>query len=429
MKFGIIIAQPLSPHTNGSQAACWAILRYLIQQGHEVTVCSILDEKGSELAKHTVPLLEAVGAHFAPLVYQTDDVNRDIAALTKSFSGKLRYVLGLAAVDVYIPWLRRRTALEKHLRQLALDAVLIYDFTSLTAAYGVHVTPKLAVTVDLWDLVILSRGEVRATRTFSLQGLRELIHTNRLANLHRSMMIKVLQDCEAQIDFAAHHAEWLRQHGVPSLEYLQTPIEDPVKGTASLDLNPRRHAKPRLLMIGNLTGVATRLGFKLLGDSILPELERALGVDGFEVRVVGEGTLPPDIRQKLDRPAINWVGRVDPPDSEFLGADVVLVTTPVELGMRVRIAVAFGYGCCVVAHVANATGIPEMQHDYNALIGRSGQELAEQTVRALKDESLQGALRRNARSTFEKYFDSDVATIPIANRLIDLARKGASNSH
>ncbi|MBX3086092.1 MAG: glycosyltransferase family 4 protein [Anaerolineae bacterium] len=398
-------------------------MQHLIQQGHEVTVCSILDQKGAEQASKTVPLLDAVGARFEPLVYKTADVSQEIAALTTSFSGKARYLLGLAKTDIYIHWLRLHAALETHLRRLALDAVLIYDFPSLAAAYGVHVVPKLAVAVDLWHLDILSRSEVRVKQSLSLQKLKELVQIRQLANLHRNVMIQVLRDCEAQIDFAAHHAEWLRQHGVPSLEYLQTPIEDPIKATAaSLDLNPRQNPKPRLLMIGNLTGVATRLGFQLLGDSILPELERALGEDAFEIRVVGEGTLPAHIRRKLERPAMKWVGRVDPPDAEFLGADIVLVTTPVEIGMRVRIAVAFAYGCCVVAHVANAAGIPEMKHDHNALIGHNGQELAAQIVRALKDLSLQSTLRHNARSTFEDYFKSDVAAIPIANRLVELVR-------
>jgi glycosyltransferase involved in cell wall biosynthesis len=428
MKFAIIIAQPLTPHANGSQAACWAIMQYLIQQGHEVVVCSILEETALEQAKKSVPLLEAAGARFEPLMYNTDDVAQDIKELTSSFSGKVRYLLGLAQRDIYIPWLRLRIPLEAHLRRLALDAVLIYDFTSISAAYGVHVTPKLAVAVDLWHLVILARGQAKARRSISFQTIKEFIRTFQLVNLHRKLMIEVLQDCEAQIDFAAHHAEWLRQHGLPKLEYLQTPIEDPIKGEAvSLDYSPRQNPKPRILMIGNLTGVATRLGFKILGDSILPELEKTLGANGFEIRIVGEGTLPPDIRRKLDHPAVNWVGRVDPPDPEFMGADVVLVTTPVELGMRVRIAVAFAYGCCVVAHVANTAGIPEIKHNQNALVGKTGQELAEQVVRAVKDMTLQSTLRRNARSTFETYFESEVAAIPIADRLIGLARSKASN--
>jgi glycosyltransferase involved in cell wall biosynthesis len=165
---------------------------------------------------------------------------------------------------------------------------------------------------------------------------------------------------------------------------------------------------------------------ELFAFEMRPGLETRLGLDGFEVRVVGGGRLPEHVGRRLQRPSVKMVGRVSPPHVEFLAADVVLVPTPVEIGMRVRIAVAFGYGCCVVAHTANQAGIPEMKHEQNVLLGADGLSLARQVERACNEPALRKNLGRQARATFEEYFSAERAAARLTERLVRLAAANMS---
>lgn len=241
-------------------------------------------------------------------------------------------------------------------------------------------------------------------------------------------MLDIVRDCDQNIEFAAHHADWFHQNGVANMMYLPTPVEDPLPECVSVS-RLQSLTKPRILMIGDLQNLSSRLGLQLFVDEILPELERRFGRDGFEARVVGGGRLPPHILEKLEgHPAIKMVGHVSPPHQEFLSADVVMVPTPEKIGIRVRILVAFGYGCCVVSHEDNASGIPEMKHNFNALIGTSGVELAAHIEAAWKNKTQTAELRRNARATFEEKFTADKAAGRLTDELLRLTKCSRAGS-
>ncbi len=90
-------------------------------------------------------------------------------------------------------------------------------------------------------------------------------------------------------------------------------------------------------MIGHLRGIATISGLKIFADSILPVLTRELGPDGFEVHVVGGYDPPVAAGNAFEHPAVVRRGQIEPPDDEFLAADVLLVPTPLRTGPRSRI--------------------------------------------------------------------------------------------
>ena len=81
-------------------------------------------------------------------------------------------------------------------------------------------------------------------------------------------------------------------------------------------------------MIGHLRGIATISGLQIFAESILPALTRELGPDGFEVHVVGGYDPPAAAGNAFDHPAVVRRGQIEPPDDEFLAADVLLVPTP-----------------------------------------------------------------------------------------------------
>ena len=122
--------------------------------------------------------------------------------------------------------------------------------------------------------------------------------------------------------------------------------------------------------------------------AVLPRLVAEFGEDGFELRLVGGGAPPRDIAQALQKPYVCFAGRVVPADPEFLAADVMMVPTNIPLGIRVRIITAWSFGCPVVAHRANASGIPEMQDGENSLLADTDTQLANGVVSVLSDEAL-----------------------------------------
>lgn len=115
------------------------------------------------------------------------------------------------------------------------------------------------------------------------------------------------------------------------------------------------------------------------------------------------------------------VGRVVPADPEFLAADLMIVPTNIPLGIRVRVVTAWSFACPIVAHRANAAGIPEMQDGENALLADTDAELADAVSRALGDEALRRKLSIGGRQTFEKWFSEAVAGQAIVDELEQLA--------
>jgi glycosyltransferase involved in cell wall biosynthesis len=87
----------------------------------------------------------------------------------------------------------------------------------------------------------------------------------------------------------------------------------------------------------------------------------------------------------------------------------------------VRVVTAWSFACPIVAHRANAAGIPEMQDGENALLADTDAELADAVSRALGDEALRRKLSIGGRQTFEKWFSEAVAGQAIVDELEQLA--------
>jgi glycosyltransferase involved in cell wall biosynthesis len=155
---------------------------------------------------------------------------------------------------------------------------------------------------------------------------------------------------------------------------------------------------------------------------VVPVLDAHLRPDGYEVHFVGrsEGAPRELVELAAKRPNIKIRGFVDSADEEFLSVDILLALNPIRLGNRLRIASAFSFGCCVVSHVANQCGMPELRHDYNVLLAEKGKDIALAVVRALSDEPLRRRLGENGRKTYENAY-SDSACAKIEAHLIRIA--------
>jgi glycosyltransferase involved in cell wall biosynthesis len=165
-------------------------------------------------------------------------------------------------------------------------------------------------------------------------------------------------------------------------------------------------------MIGSLKGVSSQLGFYFFVNDLYPQIiERIAEFKyDFEFRIIGYGKLPSDLDHKLKNlKYVNFLGFVEDVELQYHEADIILVTIPVSHGFRTRIAEAFSYRKCVIAHSANAEGMPEVEHGVNALISNSARDLALMIVQTVNSSQLRDEISSAAINTFNSKISVDVA--------------------
>jgi hypothetical protein len=250
------------------------------------------------------------------------------------------------------------------------------------------------------------------------ERVRAIVQARRLVQEQKLL----LQRCDCSGAFAAHHAAWFRAHGVPACRYVRTPVPDPCADGRLTAATRARTDKPVVLLLGHLAGTATLAGIDLFMTETLPVMEREFGRDGFEVRIVGGmlDKVPPRLLERMRHPAVQLAGQINPPDGPFAESHFLVVPTPVELGIRVRILTGFSYGACVLAHRANRCGIPELEDGVNCALGDDGAQLGEHMVWFWRHPADRARLATGGRRTYETYF----APAGAGRELADLILKG-----
>ncbi len=417
------------PAYHGGAVTCWALLKTMLACGHRVTLISLFDDSPDnpylDSKEKQRQEIKTVGADLELINFFKKDL-----ILTKHFSG----IKGISQriSRIYKPnlqqefyWAGLAPRVDSLLQKKQPQAIFCYHFDSLSAVYQTKVAPLMAGVGDLWHLPSFFRWRIRENSP--RKYFREFPQLIEFYSSAKKLMLQMLRSCKKRGAFAAHYAAWLRNHkGCEDTLYLRTPAHDPVgpawKGMR--EVAKLKNHKPRILMIGDITGTAAKWGLRLLIREVLPVLEKSLGQDGFEIHLVGAGEMDPEFKILHEKSYLKIRGRVTPPDQEFLSSDLLFVPTPITLGIRVRIITGMSYGCCIITHTANTAGIPEVEHEKNALVADTGKKLAEQIIRCLQDVHLREKIEENARRTFEKYFSEKTAAGRIVKEIETLSKVG-----
>lgn len=409
-----------NPQQSGSTLTVWTTVRWLLDAGHEVAVLVLIDGSSSgssDLLETRLSRLRELGATAELLQSRAQTVFADLDA-----RGTRVQRLWRPPDEQLLPNLLDAAQVRDAVSEQAPDVVYVYHWEALAASRQLDF-PRFAAVVDLPQLSALYRWRATPGK-LSRRGLSRLLWLQARLRRLPPLMVELLEECEGYANFAAHHAAWLRRRGAQRCAYMHIPIEDPV-GAAWREHRDRvdRNGRPRLLLIGHLRGTSTLDGLTRFGEEVLPELERELGPDAFEVRIVGAHDPPPHLARLLARPSVRLLGVVEDVDAEFAAADVTVVPTSVALGTRVRILSAFSHGCPVVAHRANSTGIPELADERNVLLGNTGRELANGILRLLDDRLLARSLEQEGRETYERFFAPPAAAAALETALKEVARR------
>ena len=407
-------ALPNRDSGSGASITLALIAEALRDRGHDVSLCPVVypEYRTPDGADHEAQLAHAARFGF-PLEAVLSEAWRP-KPTQRTLGSRARQIWRPTSEELY-PTLRDGRAVQKAVARLGADAVLVYGFEALAASVEVE-APRFSATSDPPHLALWGRTWRRwRSERRPLRAAREAIGVQSRLRAHPRLAVRLLRDCEAVGAFGHHHAEWLRGLGLPC-DYYRTPIADPGPPQP-----PGSEGRPTILLIGHLRGTATLDGLRVFAR-MLPYLDDALGRDGFEVRIVGGYDPPPELAPLLEHPAVELHGFVPDVDAEFRDADVLVVPVSIKLGVRVRVLTGFSYGSCIVTHTANAYGIPELEHERNALLGDSPKTLAEQVVRAIRQPDLRVRLGAGARSTYERYFTPEAAGAALAETLERIAR-------
>jgi hypothetical protein len=298
------------------------------------------------------------------------------------------------------------------------EVAFVYHWEALAATRTLDV-PRVAGVGDPSHLPHLYRWREQLPSVAALKGSTQI---QAAVRREPAMMVELLNECTAYGAFAAHHAEWLRQRGATRCRYLRTPVPDDPGTDWAQARKPRDPTQPaRFLLLVHLKGIATTNGLRVF-TRMLPVLDRALGGMGYVVDVVGGGEPPGDLRAAFEHPAIRRHGHTDDPGPWLGQTDALIVPTSLPLGIRVRIITGFSCGTPIVTHNANARGIPELEHESNALLGDTPEELALAAVRIARDADLQRRLAAGSRHTYETSFSPRVA----AGAIVQMLREAAA---
>jgi glycosyltransferase involved in cell wall biosynthesis len=409
-----------NPSQSGSALTVWTQVRHLLRRGDDVDVFVLVEDEHDDPGlgrSERVTRLEELGARVHVLRSQPGSV---FDAASDNATDRLRRAWRPRDEEM-LPYFGEADEVASAISDCTPEVVWAYHWETVAATHPLRGRiPRLATVVDLPQLSALYRWRASPGK-FTRSGVSRLLWLQaRLRHLGR-LEVSLLNDCEASGNFAAHHAEWLRSRGAAGCEYLRTPIEDRPGADWKRAREPRRTDDAfRVFLIGHLRGISTLEGLDLFANETLPLLERELG-DRLEVRIAGGYEPPAHLRRALERPSVRFLGHLEAPDGEFASADAVVVPTSVPLGTRVRILVAFSFGCPVVAHESNTAGIPELSHGENALLASDGKGLAKGVLRVVGDPDLAARLGRNGRETYERFFAPEVAGEAVARILERIA--------
>jgi glycosyltransferase involved in cell wall biosynthesis len=405
MRIGFVMENEPRLDSGGGGIVTWTLLRYLVDAGHHVTAY-LLGASEAAARSHERDL----GAEVVPV--RVDAPTRDAAS---------RVLTRLASpVASLYPGLHAGVALRQALSARQHDAMCLWDFVPGMLLARHRDAPALLLYGDpafrvRWVQWLWKMFPPRLAPHYLRDALLSPLYLRDIVSLRRAAVVTG-RAYESFGSVSAHEAAWYRTAGIAGARYYPPPIHD----FGTKHHVPAPAPKAKLLMASALDSTSSLRTLPLLLE-IVKRLERRLGVDAFELHLVGRGSLTGDLAGEFARPTVRVRGYVENLEAEFPTAHVVLAPIPLKIGNRVRIITAFSFGSCVVAHRYTALGNPALEDGVNVLLGTTADELADHIVRVLREPDLRQRLGRAARVTYQAQFAPDRAAATIEAELNRIA--------
>jgi glycosyltransferase involved in cell wall biosynthesis len=287
------------------------------------------------------------------------------------------------------------------------------DFPGLRFAY--HGNPDHKVFDAQYETMRLAGMQPRG-----ISAVFNWIRRTLISSLLERAHLSVLRRFEFVADVAANDAAYYAKNGVNAF-YLRNmwpmqPLQDWEARRDALEAaNPGKITGS----VGNMSATGNSLGFLALTQEVLPALKRKLGTRPFEIHLFGGREPKPFLKPLLKDPHINLRGFVEDLDAEIMSSPVFLISNnhhKFKVG-HTRFLHAWSLGACVVAFADCRESMPEIEHGYNALLGKNAEEVAGLVAQALADRSLRRQIGRGGVETLKAQFSPPSITHALIDRM------------
>ena len=391
MKDKIVLALAGLPSlgNHGGAQTCYGIIKALREQ-YDIHIISLYEKSNQYLKdkKKNQELLKKLNIKISYIKIEKDS--------KKNFIQKLFILKDFfyPNLENFYKWSKYRNKISSVLSKINPKFIICYHYEPLVAMYNLNykIYPMFG---DPTQKVIENFFERKINDKPSYKIIYKLQFKIITSILDR-LFIKITKNCEKIFFFAAHYVKWSKNLGVKSY-YIRTPLYD------NFNKARKSNKKFSFLMIGDLSGTVTRSGLDYFFQKIYPKLAKKIDTKKFEVNIIGRNFYYYKERYNL-LTNVNFLGRIEPADKYFLKSDIILTPNTIDLGIRVRIITAFGYGCPVVTHYSNKKGIPEIKNNFNALVANSSEKITKYIIKIYKNRALKKKIGQNGKKTFKKFF-------------------------
>ena len=308
------------------------------------------------------------------------------------------------------------------LKDKDIDIVLtIWTEVGLNAAanlgklrYAYHGNPDNKVFNAQQEILDRFSDRQNGIRSFFSKS-KFFLKRNLLARAH----LATLKKFDLVADVAKNDALYYANKGVKAC-YLQNmwPTNLNLTSKYKRGVGYKKHGKI-VGGVGNVSATGNTLGFLALGKEVLPELDKTIDRNEYEIHIFGGGTPKPYVAQILNHPNIKMRGFVDDLDAEILSSSLFLITNnryDFKVG-HTRFLHAWSLGCCVIAFKDCANAMPEIVHEKNALLAETPKEMAELIKLALCDKTLRNRIGVGGFNTLKEHFEPELVVSKLVNKI------------
>lgn len=371
------------------------LTKHLINKGHDVFFAAINSNKKFFLDRNKIDKNIKNSFFFKNFYWRQKKYNYFLLIVKRIF----RYNLA-----DFFPRLKNLKVFEKVLKWSRPDLIIIWGSHDIIFGFNmININLNAAIVADSPDLT------VKYKRTFLNENffikIIFYIYFYFIYSIKIKLLIKNNLKKVKKIFFTSNYEDKkFKSLGLKNSQFIRNLVPD--LGFAKNLKKNNKLKKFKILMFGNMHGTATLAGLKYFNDKIFHKLT-STGED-FEVSICGKVSKKALEILTISREKNVFLrGFVKDLKKAISQADVVLVPTPIVLGIRVRIVYAWTIGACVIAHEANQRGMNDLIDGYNCILGKNSDDLVSKIILIKNNFFLKKKIIINARKYYEKNFNND----------------------
>ena len=181
--------------------------------------------------------------------------------------------------------------------------------------------------------------------------------------------------------------------------------------------------------VGSNDATGNTVNFYYIGDKLLKHLNSMINFQ-FEINFYGKNQPLSNVLKLFNQNNVRFKGWVENLDSEVKSSDIFLIChnsiyqeryiicnkNKWQLGgSHTRFLYAWSLGCPIVTHSINKKFMPELEHNYNVLMGDNEVELSKLLYELYHNIELRKKIILHGKQTLKKYFLPEIVVPKLLN--------------